>query len=76
MEPTLKGKVCDFSEDTQAKQYSENVETVMRYIGVNYKQFTTELVRSVEVLQLDMPGPVNDPAEGATAIKVEHWKMV
>ena len=33
MEPTLKGKVFDYSEETHAKQYSENVEAIMRYIG-------------------------------------------
>ena len=75
MEPTLKGKVFDFREDTQARQYSENVEAMMRYISMNYKQFTAELVRLVEVLQLDMPEPVNDPTEGASAIEVERWKM-
>ena len=32
-------------------------------------------MRSVEVLQLDMPAPVGDPAAGATAVEVERWKM-
>ena len=61
MEPTLKVKIVNFSEETQAKQYSENVD----------KQFTVDLVRAVEVLQLDMPDPVDDPSEGATPIEVE-----
>ena len=75
MEPTLKGKVFDFSEEPKARQYSDNVEAVMRYVGTNYKQYTADLVRSIEMLQLDMPAPVADPAEGATAAEVERWKM-
>ena len=70
MEPTLKGKVFDFSEETHAKQYSENVEAVMRYIGTNYKHYTADLVRSIEELRLDMPAPINDPADGASAVEV------
>ena len=71
----MKGKVFDFSNEPQAKQYSDNVEAVMRYVGTNYKQCTADLVRSIEVLHLDMPAPVADPAEGATAAEVERWKM-
>lgn len=50
MEPTLKGKAFNFSEDTHSKQYSKNVKAIMRYIGTNYKQCTADLVRSVKVL--------------------------
>ena len=71
MEPTLKGKVFDYIQETQAKQYTENVEAIMRYISTNYKHYTADLVRSVEVLPLDMPDPINDPAEGASAIDIE-----
>ena len=69
MEPALKGKVFDFSNETHAKQYLENVEAIMRYIGTNYKQCTADLVRSVEMLRLDMPEPVNDPADGASWLR-------
>ena len=30
MEPTLKGKVFDFNQEPQAKQYADNVEAIMR----------------------------------------------
>ena len=36
MEPTLKGKVFDFNQEPQAKQYADNVEAIMRYVGMNY----------------------------------------
>ena len=75
MEPTLKGKIFDYSNETHAKQYSENVEAIMRYVGTNYKQYTGDLVRSVELLRLDMPTPIGDPADGATAIEIERWKL-
>lgn len=71
MEPMLKGKVLDFNEDTLAKQYTENVEAIMRYIGINYKHWTTDLVRSVEMLSLDMLAPITNPAEGALAIEIK-----
>ena len=75
MEPTLKVKVFDFCVEPQAKQYFDNVEAVMRYIGTNHKHWTTDLVRLVEMLQLDIPAPIKDLAEGATVVEVEHWKM-
>ena len=32
-------------------------------------------MRSVEELRLDMPVPINDPADGASAIEIEQWKL-
>lgn len=60
----------DFNKDTLTKQYTENVEAIMQYIGTNYKHWTADLVRSLE-LPLDIPAPIFNPAEVALAIEIE-----